>query len=317
MEGVRTFLESSTIHGLTHISTTQKYARLFWILVVISGFVGASLLIKESFDFWGESPIKTTVETLPIAEIRFPKVTVCPPKNTFTDLNYDLMMTENMTLTEDMRDEMFKYAVEVLIEDKLSQNNWTKLHEEDRYYNWYHGYSRIQSPSYSRTKNPEYDLHSEYYLSSSVDSCATSGAVTTQYYGEQYQPELVERALEYKVSVNPPVSLRDNENVTLHFKLEKVSMIGLSMDSEDKFDFDFDIEELNDADQTTLYKNFTPPGEERFLYLSRYVSSDEEVDQQKLEMMPGFRLSWWYSGVAEITPDNGFKYYQHNKLFVR
>merc|ERR1712074_527772 len=46
MEGVRTFLESSTIHGLAYISISQKYARLFWILVVLTGFIGASLLIK-------------------------------------------------------------------------------------------------------------------------------------------------------------------------------------------------------------------------------------------------------------------------------
>ena len=99
MEGVNTFLESSTIHGLTYISTTRKYVRLFWSLVVVTGFLVASLLIKESFDSWSESPVKTTVETLPISDIKFPKVTVCPPKNTFTDLNYDLMMTENITLT--------------------------------------------------------------------------------------------------------------------------------------------------------------------------------------------------------------------------
>ena len=144
MEGVRAFLESSTIHGLTYISTTRKYVRLIWILVVVSGFLGASLLIKESFDSWSESPIKTTVETLPISEITFPKVTVCPPKNTFTDLNYDLMMTENITLTDEMRHEMFKYALEVINEDGFSGNEWTKLHEEDRFYNWYHSkYSLI------------------------------------------------------------------------------------------------------------------------------------------------------------------------------
>ena len=114
MERVRTFLESSTIHGLTYISTTRKYARLFWILVVITGFVGACLLIKESFDSWSASPVKTTIETFPISEIKFPKMTVCPSKNTFTDLNYDLMMTENHTLTDEIRDEVFKYALEVI-----------------------------------------------------------------------------------------------------------------------------------------------------------------------------------------------------------
>ncbi len=111
------------------------------------------MLIKESFDSWSESPVKTTIETLPIAEIKLPKVTVCPPKDTFTDLNYDLVMTDNITLTEDMRVEMFNYALDVLNEDGFSGNNWTKLHEEDRFYNWYQGYTRIKS---QRCQNVRY-----------------------------------------------------------------------------------------------------------------------------------------------------------------
>ena len=105
MDGVRTFLEASTIHGLTYISTTKKYARAFWIIVVAAGFTGAVLLINESFQSWAESPVKTTVETLPISMLKLPKVTVCPPKDTFTDLNYDLMKNENRILTEKERDE--------------------------------------------------------------------------------------------------------------------------------------------------------------------------------------------------------------------
>merc|ERR1711893_520591 len=116
MEGVNTFLESSTIHGLTYISTTRKYTRLFWILVVLTGFFGASLLIKESFDSWSESPVKTTIETLPISEIKFPKLTVCPPKNTYTDLNYDLMLAENVTLTNETKNELYEYVVAMIDE---------------------------------------------------------------------------------------------------------------------------------------------------------------------------------------------------------
>ena len=145
MEGVRTFLESSTIHGLTYISTTRKYARLFWILVVIAGFVGASLLIKESFDSWSESPIKTTIETLPISDIKFPKVTVCPPKNTYTDLNYDLMIAENMTLKDENLNE-FLNTVHEVIEENLYSNDLEQKYEEKRFFNWYHGYTKIQLP---------------------------------------------------------------------------------------------------------------------------------------------------------------------------
>ena len=310
MEGVRTFLESSTIHGLAYISISQKYARLFWILVVLTGFIGASLLIKESFDTWSESPVKTTIETLPISEIKFPKVIVCPPKNTFTDLNYDLMMTENVTLTDEMRDEMFNYAVQVLIEDDLSQNNWTKLNEEDRSYNWYHGYSRIRSPF--MTSDGIFSFSNLYI---DVETMATSGVVTTEYYGEQYQPNLVERNIEYTVSVSPPHSLRANENVTLHFKLEKVSMKGFP---HTEFLFiDGRENGLIDDNLTTVYKNWTPPGKDHVLSLERYWISEEEVNQQRLEVMPGFRLSWWYTGVANVKPDDRYKYYEHNKLFVR
>ena len=169
MEGVRTFLESSSIHGLSYISTTRKYARLFWILTVISGFFGAGYLIKESFDSWSESPVKTTIETLPISEITFPKVIVCPPKNTFTDLNYDLMMTENITLTDEMKDDMFKYALEVINEDAFSGSDWIKLHQKDRFYNWYHGYTEIKFPS-----------HDNDGLNIRIYTSATSGVITTQ-----------------------------------------------------------------------------------------------------------------------------------------
>ena len=87
MEKLNTFLESSTIHGLSYIAAGRKYVRLFWILVVIGGFSGAGVIIYQSFQSWADSPVKTTIETLPITEITFPKVTVCPPKNTYTDLN--------------------------------------------------------------------------------------------------------------------------------------------------------------------------------------------------------------------------------------
>ena len=69
MEYVTSFLESSTIHGLSYIATDRKYVRLFWTLVVMVGFTGAGILIYQSFQSWADSPVKTTIETLPITEI--------------------------------------------------------------------------------------------------------------------------------------------------------------------------------------------------------------------------------------------------------
>ena len=73
-------------------------------------------MIFESFQSWDESPITTTIETRPITELKFPKVTVCPPKNTFTDLNNYLIMAENINLDSDTRIELQNYAKDVLNE---------------------------------------------------------------------------------------------------------------------------------------------------------------------------------------------------------
>ena len=135
MEYLNHFLESSTIHGLSYITTGRKYVRLFWILVVIGGFTGAGYLIHKSFQSWSESPVKTTIETLPITEITFPKVTVCPPKNTYTELNYDLMITENITLDDETRNELADFVVEVFNDYIYGQTmaNVSKLEDNDIY----------------------------------------------------------------------------------------------------------------------------------------------------------------------------------------
>ena len=106
MESFKYFLENSSIHGLNYISSRRKWSRIFWVIVVILGFVGAGILIYQSFDVWSESPVKTTIETLPIHKIKLPKVTVCPPKHTYTNLNYDLTMTANIILDNETRNEL-------------------------------------------------------------------------------------------------------------------------------------------------------------------------------------------------------------------
>ena len=116
MEAAKQYLDSSSVHGMSYISSTRKLLKVFWVVVVSAGFTGAAILIYQSFQAWDESPITTTIETRPIREIKFPKVTVCPPKNTYTDLNYDLMITENMTVHDDTRKELANYAVELLYE---------------------------------------------------------------------------------------------------------------------------------------------------------------------------------------------------------
>ena len=136
MENIKYFLENSSLHGVAFISTTRNYVRIFWILIVLAGFIGAGVLIHTSFDNWTESPVKTTIETLPIEKITFPKVTVCPPENTYTDLNYDLMMAKNMVLDNETRYELLSLAIELLqnySHDEI-MGNLSMIEDNDRYH---------------------------------------------------------------------------------------------------------------------------------------------------------------------------------------
>ena len=85
------FLETSTIHGLPRIAaSTRRYLKIFWFLVVVTGFsVSGSFIYNALYDF-EIKPFTTTIETFPISLLKFPSIIVCPPKGSFTNLNYDL-----------------------------------------------------------------------------------------------------------------------------------------------------------------------------------------------------------------------------------
>ena len=147
-----------------------------------------------------------------------------------------------------------------------------------------------------------------------IRTSATSGVVTTQYYGEKFQPDLVERKIYYKVYVNPPQIVKENENVTLHFKLEKVSMNGMDIGSQDIIKMS-KLGEL-DADKTVTYTNFTPPDTKILYVLLRRSVTHKDLETMKLSLMPGFRFSWWYtSSDVEVTPEP--KYKEQAKDYIR
>ena len=201
MEEARTFLESSTIHGISYIPKTRKYVRLFWIFTVIFGFLAASFLIYRSFQSWAKSPFKTTAETLPISELKFPKIIVCPPENTFTDMNYDIMYLDNMNITHEVRDEMLRETLEIIEEDN-GMASLNLLHENNRFHNWYLGNTWVETPLQTVYNKKV------YY---NIGTKAANGTITSKYYGEDFNPNLVEKNIEYSVTISAPYSARKNE----------------------------------------------------------------------------------------------------------
>ena len=299
MDGVRTFLESSTIHGLAYISTTRRLVKLFWIGIVIAGFLGAAIMIFQSFQSWKESPVKTTLETLSIKNITFPKVTVCPPKKTYTDLNYELIRIKNHTLDKHRRNELTAFA-NGLLESNMNETLYidlNKLQEHDRYYNWYHGYSKFNIPTYK------------------VDTSAPFGNIHTTSYGKKFDTEAIETNLHYNIKIYIPESVRrfkqkpygnndcrypdgydhNDRNIYLNIEVDKVTMRDI----------------LSGKDELRIGRDFIKPASRKFvkvyneadfhnsytyiqIVLDRKVSL-EDIRKLNLHMMPGFNVTWYYS----------------------
>ena len=87
-----------------------------WSIIVSLCFCCAGYLINSSYSAWLESPVATSQETHPIADLDFPTVTVCPPKNSHTALNYDLMKADNNSLTREDREDLKNKAYKLFIE---------------------------------------------------------------------------------------------------------------------------------------------------------------------------------------------------------
>ena len=114
---VRGFLETSTIHGLVHISTAKsRVARATWVAIVVACFAIATHMITSSYKEWQESPVSTTITTHPITKLEFPTVTVCPPRGSKTALNHLLEKVQDVNFTEEERKELLEISKEVFIE---------------------------------------------------------------------------------------------------------------------------------------------------------------------------------------------------------
>ena len=68
-------------------------------------------MINDIYASWSESPTISSVKTFPIAELKFPDITVCPPKHTYTSLGYDLKKINRLTFGAEERNLLKNLAV--------------------------------------------------------------------------------------------------------------------------------------------------------------------------------------------------------------
>ena len=199
MDGVREFLESSTIHGFTYLAKSSRLVRMFWVGVVFTGFSVAGVLIQQAFSSWASSPISTTIETLPISDLDFPNVTVCPPRNSFTSLNPDLLMARNIIFETEKRRELSDFVSTAALD--ITYQAYRKEYEEylegeGKYRNWYRGISKMEI-IYGID-----DFKTYYFMTT-----APAGSFSTPDFGEPFNTNLFDCRLKTQVYIHVPDNL--------------------------------------------------------------------------------------------------------------
>ena len=212
---MKEFLESSTIHGLSYISTSKTLlVKYLWVAIVITGFLISGILIFQSLKKWNNSPVGTTEETLAISEVSFPKITVCPPKGTHTALNYFLekIKSENATLDEEKQKELNATASK-LVEQRESWElmmDSLEFKERRKFRNWYEGISSV-SFQFERIRLPDSIIQTienrasgenPYWVFSQnfrMETNSSSGSVETPWFGKTFEEATFFPELDYRL----------------------------------------------------------------------------------------------------------------------
>ena len=312
METVTTYLESGSINGLNHIAATKKWAQLFWILVVNGGFIISTFLIVEMYISWGDNPIRTNIDTLPVSEFKFPKVTVCPPRGTFTDLNYDIKRAEGKNMTLKEREELNNYARDTV--ERISfMENLNQLQEKDRFYNWYHAITGLHGKRRDFLSKKYLTYHQEYI----VETTATSGVITSHLFGKKFDKNLIFekiKTIEIRVFPSSSITFSNETNVTLHFHLEKISVPGLKGLSGRSHTFEFGVKQFEvwavvdkvPDDQNTAHFSITNDYHDGYYFKENIELNKVDISELEMDQMPGFNFSWWYTG-GDMEPGNIYK----------
>ena len=296
MEKVQEFLESSSIHGLSYVASSKRCLRLFWLIVVFSCFLISGSLIRRSVLSWENTPVVTTIETLPITEASFPLVTVCPPRRSYTNLNYDLMSMENARLDNQTRSRLIRHAVK-LINDAIFERDLDLMKVESGLSNWYRGYDRIFLPQKPRVNNmTSYMLY----------SYASSGSVMTVGFKKDFDAAKFPLEITNKVYIYLPKEIQyvDNASITLRIEHDTNDKENIRLNNK-KLD-------LSQAEPLELVLPVSYCG--RLCIVKFYREMEPEYfEGWKLKRMTGMKVSWHYNTSVE---SQSF-YLDKNKNFIR
>ena len=197
MHVAKEFLESSTIHGLSYISTAKsRCGRFAWLLVVLVCTTIAFMLISNSYRAWSVAPVSTSTSTHSITKLKFPNVTICPPKGSNTGLNYDLANADNSLLKENDIEELQTYTKHLFIVGPQESfvETMKELRNDENIRNCYIGRDEFTTP------------HNDRFV---MKTGGLKGSFKSPLFGEEYLDDYYRRNESHHYTFHFPDNITD------------------------------------------------------------------------------------------------------------
>ena len=142
---------------------------------------------------------------MPIADVPFPKVTVCPPKGTYTNLNYDLLKAGNIMVDNSTAFSLLENFVKHFQNKDFNQSFFkiSLFVEKDKYRNWYNGITEVPKTTVLNLVN---DAHFQDYVS----TFAKSGLIQTPHFEERFDVKKFEMIAKYWMFIQNPYYFVDD-----------------------------------------------------------------------------------------------------------
>ena len=212
------------------------------------GFVGAGILIGNSYLEWQKNPVATSISTLSISDLQFPNVTICPPKGSNTALNYDLMKADSNRLQTKQQQKLQQVAYKIFVEARF-QEYYERLLQQinlENLENIFSGYQTIPKTIDNVT---------------TATFFSTNGTYHTPAFGGKVRESFFESEQHYRVKLELPKGVKEQiGSGLLVFDLKVDTRVDLGWnetvrirnDSAEVFAYIFHPEEKNweDAEKT-------------------------------------------------------------------
>ena len=210
----------------------------------------------------------TSISTLSISDLKFPNITVCPPKRSNTALNYDLMKAGNDPLTEEVRGKLLHKLYTIFVRAPF-QEQWNRKSAEintENFETLFKGYQTVPTVTD--------DNITETFF------CSTSGTFHSPYFRGELEESFYESDQLHRVKLELPEHVKE-------FIGSGFLLIELEVDTRVEGGWNESVWVRNDTSATLTYKFHAEKkswndAETTCNSEGGHLASIENLDQQRL-----------------------------------